>query len=186
MSLHRKQFLIGCHPKKIKADWETLKIGHSLHLSHCPDLSVKKTKDSNGIEWYLLGLAIQTNKQKDDPLTEIANSRTDDVKELYKSWNGRWILVGNNEIHIDCAGLIGCFYTKINEEIWASNSLAILQEIGNLSPRLENLRHRSHLEWYTLPRTRFEGVHKLLPSQFLNLKTFQPVYRPLPQPIKGL
>src|SRR6185436_1140308 len=84
------------------------------------------------------------------------------------------------------AGLIGCFYTKINEENWVSNSLGILREIGGLEPHPEKLRHRSHLEWYTLPRSRFEGVNKLLPSQFLNLKTLQPIHRPLPQPLKGL
>ncbi|MEP6596347.1 MAG: hypothetical protein ABJA71_10395 [Ginsengibacter sp.] len=186
MSIHRKQFLIGYQPKKIKTDWETVKIGGNLYLSHCPNLSVEKIKDLNGAEWHLLGLAIQTNKEKKDPLTEIANSFTDNVKELYKSWNGRWILVGNNEIHLDCGGLIGCFYTKKNEQRWISSSLGILQEIGEFSPRPENLKHRSALEWYTLPKTRFEGIYKLLPSQVLDLKTLQPIHRPLPQPIKGL
>src|SRR5678815_4190960 len=116
MSIHRKQFLIGCQPRKIKANWETVNIGGNLYLSHCPNLSVERIRDLNDVDWYLLGLAIQTNKEKNDPLTEIGNSFTDNVKELYKSWNGRWILVGNNEIHIDCCGLIGCFYTKINDE----------------------------------------------------------------------
>jgi hypothetical protein len=186
MSIHTRQFLIGHQSKKIKVDWETVRIGENLFLSHCPDISVKKIKDLNGIDWHLLGIAIQTNKEKKDPLAEIANSLTGDVTELYKSWAGRWVLIGNNTIHTDCAGMMGCFYTKINNEIWISGSLAILREIGGLLPRPENLKHRSILEWYTLPMTRFEGVHKLLPSQFLDIKTFRPIPRPLPQPIKGL
>jgi len=186
MSLHRKQFLIGHHPKKIKADWQIIKIEEHVYLSHCADISVQKINDLDNAKWYLLGLAVQTDKEKNDPLTEISNSFSNQVKNLYKSWNGKWILIGNGEIHIDCAGLIGCFYTKINGQRWVSNSLAILQEIGKFSPRAEDLKHQSALEWYTLPLTRFEGVYKLLPSQFLYLKNFKPQHRQLPQPIEGL
>ncbi len=83
---HRRQFLIGNESKQIKEDWESIKIGEDLYLSHCPGLSVGKVKDLNGIEWYLLGIAIQSDKEKTDPLTEIRCSLTNDIKELYKSW----------------------------------------------------------------------------------------------------
>jgi len=84
MRIHRKQFLIGCQPKKIKTDWETLIIGKDLYLSYCPDIPLQKIRDLNGVEWHLLGLAIQTNKEKNDPLSEIGSSFTNDVRELYK------------------------------------------------------------------------------------------------------
>jgi hypothetical protein len=121
-----------------------------------------------------------------DPLTEIEHSHTDKVKEVYKSWTGRWVLIGNNEIHTDCCALLGCFYTKIHEDQWISSSLAILQEIGSLSPRPETLKHEIGIEWYPLPTSRFEGVNKLLPSQVLNLNTFLPVQRALPGSVEGL
>lgn len=183
---HKRQFLIGNEAKQIKEDWESVKIKEDLYLSHCPGLSVGKIKDLNGEDWHLLGIAIQTDKEKADPLTEIGSSLTNDVKESYKSWTGRWVLIGNNEIHIDCSGSLGCFYTKINEDRWISSSLSILQEIGKLIPRPETLKYEVGIEWYPLPMSRFEGVYKLLPSQFLNLKTFNPQQRALPKPISGL
>jgi len=186
MSIHNRQFVIGNQQKKIKADWEIVKIEENLYVSHCPNMVVRKIKDVNDVEWYLLGIAIQTNSDKENPLTEIVNSNTNKIRELYKSWSGRWILIGNSAIHMDCGGLIGCYYTKINEERWISSSLAILQEIGEFSPRPENLEHKSDFEWYPLPMTRFEGVYKLLPSQILDLKTFHTYPRALPQPIEGL
>jgi hypothetical protein len=142
--------------------------------------------DVNGGIWHLLGLAVQTDATKADPLTEIGKASTVDVTKLYTSWAGRWVLVGNTEVHMDCSGMLGCFYTTINEERWISSSLAILQEIGRLSPRRETLKHKDGLEWYPLPLSRFEGVYKLLPSQVLNLKTFHTEARALPKPIAGL
>ncbi|MBA2561944.1 MAG: hypothetical protein H0V14_03365 [Chitinophagaceae bacterium] len=183
---HTRQFLIGNEAKEIKENWKSVKIAEDLYLSHCLSLSVQKAEDLSGKEWHLLGIAIQTDKEKPDPLTQIGTSLTDGVKEIYKSWTGRWILVGNNEIHIDCSGSLGCFYTKINGERWISSSLAILQEIGSLSPRPDTLKYESGIEWYPLPMSRFKGVDKLLPSQFLNLKTFNPEQRALPKPISGL
>jgi hypothetical protein len=184
--IHKRQFIIGNNLKPIKEDWEFLKVGEDLYLSHCPTLPIGKRKDLNDVEWLLLGIAIQTDKEKDDPLTQIGGSLTNDINELYKSWTGRWILIGNNEIHLDCCGLLGCFYMKTHENRWISSSLAVLQEIGCLSPRPESIKHASGIEWYPLPTSRFEGVYKLLPSQILNLTTFRPEKRALPKPIQGL
>lgn len=186
MNAHTKQFLIGNKPNKIGEDWAIVPIGDDLYLSHSPALAVATGKDVNGNVWHLLGLAVQTDGEKRNPLTEIENASTAQVKGLYKSWAGRWVLVGNTEIHMDCSGMLGCFYTTINEERWVSSSLALLQEIGGLSPRRETLKHKSGIEWYPLPMSRFEGVYKLLPSQVLNLKTFHTEARALPKPVAPL
>jgi len=186
MGLHSKQFLIGNLPIRVTKDWQTVKIPGNLYLSHCQNLLAGKIKDLNGAEWHLLGMAIQTDKEKNDPLTEIGSSFTDQVKEIYKSWTGRWILVGNGEVHTDCTGLLGCFYTRVHTKRWITSSLAILQEIATVSPRPETLKCNFGIDWYPLPMSRFEEVHKLLPSQILDLKTFHPKQRQLPTPINGL
>lgn len=183
---HKRQFLVGNKAMQISEDWQTVKIGEDLYLSHCPSLAVKKSIALNGEAWYLLGIAMQTDKEKLHPLTEIENAPSGDIKELYKSWTGRWVLVSDKEVHIDCSGSLGCFYTIINGDRWVSSSLAILQKIGGLSPRTETLKYESGIEWYPLPMSRFEGVYKLLPSQFLNIRTFQPEQRALPKPVQGL
>ena len=183
---HKKQFLIGSRPVQVNENWQSIKIEENLYLSYCPELLVRQTRDLNGKEWHLLGIAVQTDKEKADPLVEIEHSLTDDVGELYRSWTGRWILVGDNRIQTDCCGLLGCFYTNTSRHPWISSSLAILHDIELLSPRPETLKHTFGIEWYPLPTSRFEGISKILPSQVLNLKTFSPEPRALPKPINGL
>jgi hypothetical protein len=185
MKAHSKQFVIGNQPKQVNEDWKTVPIKEALFLSHCPDLSIADAKDQNGEMWHLLGLAVQTDKEKKDPLTEISRASTAQVRDIYKSWAGRWMLIGAAEIHMDCCGLLGCFYTTINGTRWVSSSLAILQQIGGFTPRPETLKHRTGMEWYPLPFTRFEGIYQLLPSQVLNLNTFHIEARKLPGAIKG-
>lgn len=182
MNLHNKQFLLGTKPVKIKENWNTVKINDSFYLSCCPNLLIKTAKDLNGVNWYLLGLAIQTELDKQEPIDEIGKFKSTDISEIYQSWAGRWVLIGNNEVHLDCSGLLGCFYSDGNEEKWISSSLAILQEIGAYKERPEKLKHGTGIEWYPLPMTRLDGVKKLLPSQTLELGTFKPKYRPLPKP----
>jgi hypothetical protein len=186
MKAHQRQFVIGNLQKQVNEDWKAVQLSGGLILSYCPQLSVATAKDLNGEVWHLLGLAVQTDKKKSDPITEITHSSTGAVRDIYKSWSGKWMLIGAGEVHLDCCGLLGCFYTSINGARWVSGSLAILQEIGGFTPRPETLTHRKGLEWYPPPTTRFEGVSKLLPSQILNLKTFGIEARGLPKPIPGL
>ena len=185
MRAHNKQFLIGNQQIQIQHDWKTKVIGENLYLSHCSSLIVQSVKDLSGVEWHILGIAVQSDNTRESPLTEIARSHTNGIKKLYSSWAGRWVLVGNHQVHTDCSSLLGCFYTKITGDHWVSSSLAIIEEICGLSPRPEILKHKVGIEWYPLPLTRFEGVFKILPSQFLNLTTFIPEPRPLPHEIKG-
>lgn len=186
MNAHKKQFVVGGQPKQVVEDWKTVQLGETLFLSHCPELSVAKAKDLNGEAWHLLGLAVQTDKEKEEPLAEISRFHTVQIRDIYKSWAGRWVLIGTAEIHMDCTGLLGCFYTTIGEARWVSSSLAILQEIGDLTPRPETLKHKTGMEWYPLPQSRFQGVYKLLPSQVLNPETFHLTARALPKPVAGL
>lgn len=184
--MHKMQYLIGTGAAPVNADWQTVKINAGFLLMHCSELRVEQAVDADGISWWLMGIAVHSDRLSEDPLTVIKKARTSEIKEHYKTWNGRWLLIGNDEIHLDCSGLIGCFYTLVNGRKWVSGSLALLQEIEGLVPRPEVLKHRRGVEWYPLPLSRFEGVYKLLPSQTLNLQTFQPVYRPLPKPIPEL
>src|SRR5687768_12991420 len=111
MRPHKKQFLIGSQQRLIQDDWKTKLIGENLYLSHCPSLIVQSAKDLSGVEWHILGIAIQSDNTRERPITEIERSGTNGIKELYRSWVGRWVLVGNHQVHTDCSSLLGCFYT---------------------------------------------------------------------------
>jgi len=154
-------------------DWKVVKLSQELFLTHCPNLPLVEAKDQDNKEWFLLGVAIQTEIDKKNPATEIENSTTEQVKKIYKSWAGRWLLIGNEEIHLDCCGLLGCFYTTISGEKIVSSSLSILNELGSPSDAIVELKWKSAVEWCPLPYTRFRQIRKLLPSQTLNLETFE-------------
>ena len=186
MNLHNKQFLIASRPVLIQDGWKAIQLANALFLNHCPHLLVAAAKDKDGETWYLLGTAVQTDGGKSNPLNQIACTPTGQMREIYKSWAGRWLLVGADEVHMDCCGLLACFYTTVGEARWVSGSLAILQQIGGFAPRPETLKHRTGMEWYPLPLTRFEGIYQLMISQVLNLKTFGIEVRDLPRAIAGL
>ena len=136
----------------------------------------------------LLGLAVQTLENERDPLEQISASRSAAVPDLYPAWSGRWMLVGEGGVHLDASGLLGCFYgAGSSGAIWASSSPALLERALAPSGRLDTdprrLRFEEGLSWYPPPRSRLEGVRRLLPSQLLDLEEGAVRARPLLPPI---
>lgn len=176
MHIHRRQFVIGPEKFIFNENWKTYKLNHSMWLSFCCDLQVTTAKDINGQDWYILGIAIETLQKKKFPHEEIRETNTDRVPDLYSSWVGRWVLVGNGKIHLDASGLLGCFYGKDSEEkVWASSSVSLLTQIlfSERAPVVDSreLKYQMGISWYTPPRSHFEGISQLLPSQLLNLRS---------------
>lgn len=184
MYLHRRQFVIGPEKFILNETWNTHQINNSLWLSCCSDLRVIKVADANGKDWYLLGLAVETFPEKGSPEDEIGRTQSDRVPDLYPSWSGRWILVGDGKLHLDASGLLGCFYGKDPKgQMWASSSPALLSEIvfANQTPAIDprKLTYEVGISWYPPPRSRFEGISRLLPSQVLDLRSATVQPRPL-------
>ncbi len=184
MYLHRRQFVIGSQQFLLNKSWKSCQLDESTWFSYCRDLRVTQTKDSSDRNWHILGLAIETLGEKLSPENEIAKTQTEQVPNLYSSWAGRWILVGNRQIHLDASGLLGCFYGKdVNGQIWASSSPALLTQIlfPNQAPTIDSRRlsYEVGISWYTPPRSRFEGISRLLPSQVLDLELGRVRPRPL-------
>lgn len=176
MHIHRRQFVIGPEQFIFNQGWKTYQLNYSMWLSCCSDLQVTIAKDNNGQDWYILGIAIETVQKKIFPREEIRQTNTDRVPDLYSSWVGRWVLVGNGKIHLDASGLLGCFYGKDSEEkVWASSSVALLAQIlfSERAPVVDprKLEYQVGISWYTPPRSRFEGISQLLPSQLLDLRS---------------
>ena len=176
MHIHRRQFVIGPEKFIINETWKTYQLNHSIWLSCCPDLQVTTAKDNNGRDWHILGLAIESLQGKASPEEQIKQTNSDQVPDLYSTWVGRWILVGDGKLHLDASGLLGCFYGKDSEgEIWVSSSVALLTQIlfTNKTPVVDSreLKHEVGISWYTPPYSRFEGISQLLPSQLLDLRS---------------
>jgi hypothetical protein len=186
MQIHRRQFIAGPKRVRVNNDWISLELAPALYLSHCNTLPVFKAIDLDNVQWYILGLAVQTDPDRPDPVSEISASRTQQIKELYPSWAGRWVLVGNNEIHMDASGMLGCFYRVKNNhagsrEVWVSSSAALLADIAKGECRkigsMQTLK--SQMNWYPPPVSGFQGISRLLPSQILSLSSGKAFVRPL-------
>jgi hypothetical protein len=180
MGLHRRQFVIAPHPVMTDAGWMAVRLAPSLHLSHCPSLPRVSACDLDHTTWHLLGLAVQTDAQRGDPVEEIARSRTDHVDErLYETWAGRWVLVGADRLHMDASGLLGCFYSAPETTAgpsactYVSSSAALLGDLTGSEPsnrRIEHIRH-GRMDWYPPPVSRYRSIRRLLPSQVMTLST---------------
>ena len=177
MKPHRRQCVIGTKPFLPYKNWYSRQLNSSTWLSYCPELRAGFTQDADGEFWGLLGLAVETLEDKLEPLAEIAQTPSDQVSKLYPSWSGRWLLIGQSQVHIDASGLLGCFYCMTpDNQMWVSSSPTLLASLlsseKESSPAVDSrsLHYETGISWITPPRSRFMGIKRLLPSQVLDLK----------------
>lgn len=175
MDIHTRQFVIGPRTVLPGETWKTEQIDGSTWLSYCSKLKISRATDADGKHWHILGLAIETSGEHETPEKQISNTKSEQVKDLTPSWTGRWILVGDGQLYPDASGLLGCFYGKDSEaKVWTSSSPALIRQ--SIFPEQEptvdprRLIYGNGISWYTPPRSRFEGISRLLPSQVLDMK----------------
>ncbi|MEL6814898.1 MAG: hypothetical protein AAFN12_15815 [Cyanobacteria bacterium J06560_2] len=192
---HRRQFVIGPHSFQADESWICLPLEGGRWLSHCPTLRIATATDANGCCWYLLGLAVDTLEERGAPTTTLAQSNSAEIPERYVSWAGRWLLIGQSQVHLDASGLLGCFYgTDEAGQHWASSSPALMTHFlspavdrsfpEQLGPRL--LVHERGISWFPPPTTPTQALRRLLPSQCLDFCRGQVLPRPLLPPIDPL
>lgn len=179
MQAHRRQFVIGPRPITIDKGWTAFQLSSTLHLSRCSSLPLISTRDLDNAQWHLLGLAAQTDPNRPDPIAEISRSRSHEVSERYDSWAGRWVLIGNDELHMDASGLLGCLYAvaesslATTQETWISSSPALLAKLMRSEPWHRDIKQlqQGFMNWYPPPYSRYRSVRRLLPSQILVLSS---------------
>jgi hypothetical protein len=170
---------------RVREDWVVSELTGG-RLSQCPDLAVERATDADGADWVLLGLAAQSSAAAPDPAEAIAQARTTAVPQCSQDWAGRWALLGDGRISPDSAALLGIFYGRdAAGHIWASSSAALLaQAVGGESRAdARQLRYATGISWYTPPRSRFDGIRRLLPSQTLDFHTGEVRPRELMPPL---
>lgn len=162
--VHRRQFLVGPEPVRGREDWLELQLPNGLSLSHCPALPVERVGD-----WTLLGIAVQTDPDRPDPLAELAGA-LGDAEPRVSSWAGRWILLGRGKLRLDAAGTLGCFYRTVEGKLFASSSPELLRTlVPELARANPPLTYERGIDWYPPPESGVETVGRLLPSQILDL-----------------
>lgn len=184
MGLHRRQFILGPRPVQVTADWHTEPIDGLGHLSYSPELPVTRVPRDDGTAAYLLGLAVQTSGN-DSPQDELRTATAQTVASQYRSWAGRWILLIGSQLHMDAAGLLGCFYANDPRPagegaLWVSSSAALLRQYLEIDDKPTRAIHHSvRMDWYPPPGSRFASIRRLLLSQVLELPHGALIPRPL-------
>lgn len=168
--INRRQFVIGSEPfNKNNEQWETININDNLYLSHCKTLPVEKVLDQKNNAIYLIGLAVQTDQSREDPIEELKKN-SNDLTNIYESWAGRWVLLTSEELHMDMGGLLGCFYLDYGDSLWISSSVNILKEVLEINNYDTTSLPGGAMKWYPLPTSSTPPINSLLPSQILLLK----------------
>ena len=88
-------------------------------------------------------------------------------------------MITASEVFSDAGSLMQAFFDPSSKSV--ASSLRLLTNAGDKAVRPE-LLHGSRPDWYWGPRTTFPLIDYLLPSQRLDLETFRPKFRQLPQP----
>lgn len=170
MHEHQRQFLISPLPVKAYPDWQFETVQGIGILSHCPKLPVQKVVSHDGREYCLIGTAVQTDASRKSPLEELKNPPAC-IADLTHTWTGRWALIADGILLTDTAGILGCLYTDTPGGPLVSSSAALLRTHQTAIFDDRVLQLGVGLEWYVAPLTRYAGIHRLLPSQQLHLKS---------------
>lgn len=185
--VHRRQFILGPAPFVVDESWSVVELGPSRCLSYSATLPVEIVQDADGRSWALVGLAFQTDSSRRPPTDELQLMRSGAVEETYRTWSGRWLLMGEDEVHLDACGSLGCVYSTSPDEstpVWISSSPVLVRDLlqagGGRRAAAPPIAHASGMDWYPAPRTRFDGVRRLMPSQILRLARNGPVVTPRP------
>lgn len=92
---------------------------------------------------------------------------------------GQYVVITASEVFSDAGSLMQAFFNRSTRTV--ASSLRLLTAPGDKAVAPE-LLHGSRPDWYWGPRTTFPDIDYLLPSQRLDLQTFTPKFRKLPQP----
>jgi hypothetical protein len=173
----RSQFYIGPEAKTVNECWKSLPLQNGLHLSYDTDLTVQSVYAA-GAQYVLLGTAVQSLAGQPPPIQQLQSLQNAfDLPQLYASWAGRWVLIANDEVHLDAGGLLGCYYKSGCNGTEVSTVPGLIA--GCHQPDTFRLIKSGGAEFFPPPDSGFQQIQKLLPSQILNVKTGAVTFRNL-------
>lgn len=173
----RSQFYIGPATKAINESWKSIPLQNGLCVSYDADLPVQSIY-AGGNQFVLIGTALQSLPGQSSPTELLQNlQKITDLPQLYASWAGRWVLIANDEVHLDAGGLLGCYYKKGCNGTEVSTVPGLIASC--YQPDTFRLIKSGGAEFYPPPDSGFQHIQKLLPSQVLNIKNGAITFRNL-------
>lgn len=136
-----------------------------MYLYTGDKLNISKCETANGKKVIILGNAFCTdapNKQAKDDITAF---RGENIESATGFWTGRWVLITENELVTDAAGLMGAFYGEKDENYFISSSPALIATAMKSS--VDSRIKARGINWQILPSSIVNGVKKLLSTQII-------------------
>jgi hypothetical protein len=169
---HQKQYVLGPKPVRVRSDWICETVSEGLVLSHCPKLAVQRLQSQDGIDFWLLGLAVPAD-EPGHTIAEIFHSKDSAEIEAWTGfWAGRWLLISQDFCWQDASGSLGVNYREVDGNIWLSSSPALLGKHLPNAPALPRIpwriAHAKGMDWIPTPFTTREGIYKLLPQRTID------------------
>ncbi|MGF1596223.1 MAG: hypothetical protein ACFCVK_04730 [Acidimicrobiales bacterium] len=176
MQAHRRQMVIGPAPKAPSPHWLVEQLACGRWLSRCPELRAKVVEGSDGVQWLLLGLAVQSDPRRPHPEVQLAEIVRDEVETACSTWAGRYLLFGDGHMRTDATAQLPCHWTAADPRgVWLSSSPALVAEVaGTGAPSPGELEYGFGVSWIAPPRGRRSGIRRLLPSQSLDVAARRP------------
>src|SRR5438105_14935234 len=118
----------------------------------CPKLPAQQDRTRDGFPVTLVGLAIQQEPHKMFPESLLSRCTGAELLQEYRSWAGRWVLIIDDELHIDASGNLNVFYTASSRGLVSSSLELIRQFAGWVAPANE-IFHSMGIDWYVARTT---------------------------------
>ncbi len=149
-----------------RADFSCRQLQNGWMLNYHRDLQVQSTADGRMV---LLGIAWQFLPEKSEPLAEMealccrypVTIDREAILEMEESWCGRYLLLCQGTVYTDACSLLPAFYSKLG----ISGDSTLLEELGGGERKNYESPAGRIMNWMPGPRTQYEGVRRLLPSQ---------------------
>lgn len=175
--IDRKQFIISSDRLE-KDGWDCVELYKCNRFLYSHQ-ELKKYVSSNG-SVIVLGEVWQADPERMHPYDEAEKlSRQEfsleEVYEMEKTWCGRYVLIVEEYLFLDTAGLLGVFYDEKN----ISSSLHVMCEVEKRKIVKPKICHGIMPNFIPGEVTEYKGIKRLLPSQVYNIKINQCIIRPL-------
>lgn len=154
----KKQYVLAAKTLSIPGS-QYHPLGNGYHLYTGEGLKVRKLLDGKGRECILLGEAFCVDESPKSVEESIESFAGEEVLKLLRTWTGRFLLIFENTVYRDAAGLMTAFMT----DNILSSSCAVLRglvDVGKCYPVQE-----SGLTWRLLPGSVAENVSAVYPTE---------------------
>jgi hypothetical protein len=169
---HQKQYVLGPTPVIVRPDWIVVRIADGLVLSHCPKLAVQRLRSRDGIDFWLLGLAVPADQPGHTIVETFESKDSSEIEAWTWFWAGRWLLVSSRLCCQDATGSLAVNYRDVGGAYWLSSSAALLGDhLPNtpMAPRIPwRVEHTKGMDWIPAPFTTREAIFKLLPQRTID------------------